>query len=198
MIDAHWAGEPASLLDIGCGLGAFLERSRIRHPTWSLNGTDIDQKAVAATEARVPGVVVTRAPADRLSHPNGSFDIVTAWDVIEHVEALSDVAFSIKAMLKPHGIFLFVVPVYDGILGPIVRLLDKVSDSMFTSACRVWWLDWAEGPFELGEWHGIFRYLFPGSHYVHWVTHRLRGHAPAILIVCRQDYGARRDLNSLD
>jgi len=183
VIDVRWAGGPADLLDLGCGRGAFLERAGLRHPTWGLYGTDIDAMGVETSQTRVPGAEVSLASADIQSHPDRSFDIVTAWDVIEHVEATNDVATSIGAMLRPGGLFLFVVPVYDGPLGWAVKALDKDPTHLHKQG-RNAWLEWAADRFEVIEWHGIFRYLIPGSHYIHHTTHRMRNAATAILVVC--------------
>ena len=183
VIGDHWEGEHADLLDVGCGLGSFLEQARLRHPIWELNGTDIDRTGVETTLARVPEAEVVNISADQQSHPDQCFDIVTAWDVLEHVEALNDAGDSIAAMLRPGGIFVFVVPVYDGPLGPVVEYLDKDPTHLHKRG-RDWWLDWAAERFDILDWHGIFRYLVPGGRYIHLSTQPLRRFSTAILVVC--------------
>ena len=183
VIGDHWDGRRAELLDVGCGLGSFLERARLRRPTWALNGTDVDRTGVETTRARVPEAKVTRVSADRQSHPDNCFDVVTAWDVLEHVEALNDAGDSIASMLRPGGLFVFVVPVYDGPLGQLVEFLDKDPTHLHKRG-RDWWLDWAAERFDVLDWHGIFRYLIPGGFYIHLTTHRTRRAATAILVVC--------------
>ena len=181
VIDRH-AERPGDLLDIGCGRGAFLERVAFRHPNWSLHGTDLNASGLEVTRARVPNANLTLSSADLRSHPNGSLSVITAWDVVEHVESLEDVASAVNGMLQPDGVFAFVVPVYDGPLGRAVEWLDKDPTHVHKEG-RDFWLDWAGDHFEILEWHGIFRYLV-GGYYIHLPTKRLRRQATAILLVC--------------
>jgi SAM-dependent methyltransferase len=185
VIDSHWAGGQAELLDIGCGLGSFLDRTHHRHPTWGLHGSDINRQGVEATQARVPRATVTLSSADTRSHPASTFDVVTAWDVVEHVESIDGVADSIDSMLKPRGLFFFVVPVYDGVLGKVVERLDKDPTHVHKRG-RDFWLDWAAGHFEVVDWHGVFRYLVAGRGYIHIHTRRFRRQGSAVLAVCRK------------
>jgi SAM-dependent methyltransferase len=185
VIDSHWTGGQAELLDVGCGLGSFLERAHLRHPAWLLHGTDINRQGVEATQARVPSAVVTMSSADTRSHPAATFDLVTAWDVVEHVAAADRVADSIDTMLRPGGLFFFVVPVYDGMLGKIVERLDQDPTHIHKRG-RDFWLDWAANRFEILEWHGIFRYLVADRWYAHIHTRLLRRQGSAVLIACRK------------
>ena len=83
------------------------------------------------------------------------------------------------------GCFVFTVPVYDGLSGPMVRLLDRDATHLHKWPRRRW-LDWAESHFSVIEWKGIFRYLLPGGYYLHLVVQGLRRHAPAIIVVARK------------
>jgi 2-polyprenyl-3-methyl-5-hydroxy-6-metoxy-1,4-benzoquinol methylase len=150
-----------------------------------LHGTDINRQGADATQARVPSATVTVSSAATRSHPAATFDIVTAWDVVEHVESLDRVADSVHSMLRPDGLFLFVVPVYDGLLGEVVERLDKDPTHIHKRG-RDFWLDWAAARFEILEWHGIFRYLVAGQWYAHVHTRRLRRQGSAVLITCRK------------
>ena len=179
------APQPAALLDIGCGRGAFLERAALRHPEWALNGTDVSHEGIDATQARVPHARLALASAEAKPHAEGSFDVITAWDVVEHVESLDDVASAVDSMLRPGGVFVFVVPVYDGVLGPLINRLDKDPTHIHKEG-RAFWLNWAAQHFEVLEWHGIFRYLIGAGPYVHYPTGRLRRQATAVLVYCRR------------
>jgi hypothetical protein len=91
-------------------------------------------------------------------------------------------------MLKPNGLFVFVVPVYDGLAGPAIRRLDKDPTHLHKEP-RDAWLEWANQHFDSIEWHGLTRYLF-GKFYFHASTTRFRRHTPAILVAAR---GVRAD-----
>jgi ubiquinone/menaquinone biosynthesis C-methylase UbiE len=183
VIDTHVPPGPKSLLDIGCGLGAFVERAAERHPDWSLAATDIDIEAVAETRRQIPKATILMASAEEAPFTSASFDVITAWDVFEHVPDVDAAARSVTHMLKPGGLLVFVVPVYDGVTGPLIRRLDK-DPTHVHKLSRATWVDWARDRFGEVEWHGLLRYLV-GRTYIHITTARLRRHTPAILVSCR-------------
>jgi 2-polyprenyl-3-methyl-5-hydroxy-6-metoxy-1,4-benzoquinol methylase len=111
--------------------------------------------------------------------------VVTTFDVIEHVPNPDAVARSAIEQLADGGCFVFVVPVYDGVTGPVIRLLDR-DPTHIHKWSRQRWLDWAAAHFSVVEWKGILRYLLPGGYYLHVVTRALRRHTPAIIVVARK------------
>ena len=171
------------ILDVGCGLGSFLERADRAHPDWTLAGSDIDDEGVTTTRIRVPRAIVHQASAEHHPFPPDSFDIITAWDVIEHVPDLGAVASAVARMLRPRGLFMFVVPVYDGVTGPLIRRLDKDPTHIHKQS-RAEWVAWAGMHFADVEWHGVVRYLV-GRSYLHVPTSRFRGQTPAIMVAAR-------------
>lgn len=173
--------EGLRLLDVGCGPGAFLAHLREHEPTWELAGSDVSRYALDQAADRLPGVELFRAGADQTPLPEGSCDVITAWDVIEHVPDLEAVGRAVAGMLRPGGVFLFLVPVYDGVTGPLVHLLDRDPTHVHKRG-RGFWLDWAAGRFEVVRWEGVVRFLLPGGIYLHRPTVRLRRLAPAILV----------------
>ena len=183
-IDARTSSGPKDLLDIGCGLGSFLARAAHRHPDWTFFGTDIEAEAISQTGGRLPEGTIVQASAEQTPFAAGSFDIITAWDVFEHVPDLGAVASSVSQMLRPRGLLVFVVPVYDGVTGPVIRRLDKDTTHLHKWS-RQDWVDWATSRFGDVEWHGLLRYLV-GRTYLHIPTVRARRHTPAILVSCRR------------
>ena len=175
---------PLSVLDVGCGLGTFLAHLRKSDPDrtrLSLTGIDVSEFAVAANTATYPVETFHVCDAEQIAGLRQAFDVVTAFDVLEHLQDPDGAASAISQSLLPGGAFHFVVPVYDGLLGPVVRLLDK-DETHVQLRSREWWLDWAASHFKVTEWLGIFRMLTPWNHYVHLPTRSLRKIAPAILI----------------
>ena len=176
------AGMPRpKVLDIGCAFGRFLSAL---DPTWRGYGVDVSTHAVDWAKDHVEGAQFA-VIGDETIPFDEHFDAITAWDVIEHVPDLDQIASEIQTHLKPNGAFVFVVPVYDGPLGPIVRALDGDPTHIHKNSRR-FWLDWAARHFEVETWWGIFRYLIPSGPYLHYPSHPLRRIAPAILIRARR------------
>lgn len=182
----RWAPpkRPLDLLDVGCGLGRFV--GSLPRDEYRRHATDVSRWAVERNRERYPQVSFRQAAATEKPFPEGSFDVVTAFDVIEHVPDLDAVAEAVASMLLPGGLFVFVVPVYDGLSGPIIRRLDRDPTHVHKRS-RGFWLDWAEERFEVLDWQGILRYLLPGGWYLHVPTRRFRGHTPAILVAARRE-----------
>lgn len=172
----------ARLLDVGCAFGAFVGALDER---WEAYGVDPSEYAIEAARRIVPRAQFANTRDGRMLVFDVPFDAITAWDVIEHIPNLDTVAQDVNAHLVRNGVFAFVVPVYDGLLGPVVNLLDGDPTHVHRKS-RAFWLDWAGRHFVVEEWWGIFRYLLPGGHYVHWPTHALRGVAPAIAVIARR------------
>ena len=168
------------VLDIGCAFGASLGEL---DPSWERYGMDVSQFAIDRASERVPGATFARADITTIPFP-GTFDIITAYDVIEHVPSLEGAAQSIRSKLRPNGAFLFVVPVYDGPAGLLVHLLDR-DETHLHKRSRAFWLEWAREHFQVVSSWGLVRYLLPGGFYVHLVTRTFRRWTPAIAILTR-------------
>lgn len=182
-IEAHMApGLPWRIHDIGCALGRFLGSLDAR---WSIYGTDVSEWALAEAAKSNPRGVFRVAAADDRRVFEEKFGVVTAFDVVEHVPDPDGVAQSVKEQLVDGGLFVFVVPVYDGLSGPLIRLLDR-DPSHLNKWPRTRWLEWASDHFVLVEWKGILRYLLPMKHYLHVTTRTFRHHTPAIIVVGRK------------
>ena len=146
-------------------------------------GIDISEYSVGEATRTVGSVNFAVASCTAIPF-RGPFHAIVAFDVIEHVPDLQAVAAFVNSELDRRGVFVFVVPVYDGPLGGVVRLLDKDPTHVHKNA-RQFWLDWARQNFELISWTGIFRYLLPMGPYINWPTRGLRRVSPAIAVAVR-------------
>ena len=172
---------PARVLDIGCAFGAFLSAL---NPGWQRFGTDVSLFATEKAARAHPDITFARAGVDEIPFP-GPFDVITAFDVIEHIPSLDSVASAVRSRLAPEGRFVFVVPVYDGPTGPIIRALDH-DETHVHKRSRDFWLAWSGEHFTLVEWCGVYRYLVPAIGYAHFPTRVLRRFTPAIAVVARR------------
>jgi SAM-dependent methyltransferase len=182
-IDEHTDhATPRIIHDLGCAFGTFLGSL---DTTWSIYGSDVSAYAIDQAARDHPHGTFRVGDASREPVFPGPFGVVTAFDVIEHVPDLDRLARAVNGQLLDRGIFVFVVPVYDGLSGPIIRLLDRDPTHIHKWA-RHRWLSWARSHFELLDWTGIVRYLLPTRHYLHQVSRRMRDHSPAIIVACRK------------
>ena len=168
------------VLDLGCAFGYFLEAL---NEDYVKVGMDMSHHAIAEAVRRVPHARL--AVADCARPPFAlRCDAIVALDVLEHVPALDQACEFIQRSLAPDGVFLFVVPVYDGILGPVVEWLDRDPTHVHKRS-RDWWLDWANRNFEVIAWTGILRYLIAPGCYIHLPGRATRQIAPAIAVVAK-------------
>ena len=167
-------------IDVGCGLGIWPGYLSQTEPKWSVVGMDVDPGVVEGNARRFPNVTfqVGRAGDGTPAEP---YDLLTAMDVLEHVPHVEHQFGAICGWLNREGLLAFVVPVYDGPLGPIVHLLDNDPTHIHKWGRRKW-LELAEQHLEGIEWHGVFRLLLPWGYYVHFPSRLLRSVAPAIMV----------------
>ncbi len=176
----EWCVRPR-ILDIGCAFGLFLSSLEDR---WDCYGEDASAYAIQKAKERSPSVCFGIPLGGQ--HPfAGPFDAITAWDVLEHVAQLDELLRWISSNLAAGGTFAFVVPVYDGPTGPLIRLLDRDPTHVHKHG-RDHWLALSGEIFELVEWWGIYRFLFPGGFYMHLVTRSLRRCTPALACLMRR------------
>jgi SAM-dependent methyltransferase len=107
---------PLRILDAGCGTGGMLDLYRT-WPDAEITGLDFSPDALRFSHnrghQRLVGGDLTLLP-----FRTSSFDVVTALDVIEHVEADSRALAEIARVLRPGGILVATVPAYQFLWGP--------------------------------------------------------------------------------
>lgn len=97
--------EGKRILDVGAGTGDFL--SICKKNGWAITG--IEPSANARAIAHKKGISLEE---DIYSLPLNSFDIITLWHVLEHVENLQEYIVQLQKLLKPNGVLLIAVPNY--------------------------------------------------------------------------------------
>jgi len=114
-----------ALLDIGCGTGANLPLLKeLVDANGQLVGADFSPLALRYARQQLgngslgvdgaasPRLSLLQADAARLPFADNSFDLVTALDVLEHVENDSAALSEITRVLVPGGAFIWSVPAY--------------------------------------------------------------------------------------
>ena len=97
------------ILDIGCGTGAMLDELA---PFGTVVGADFSPEALQFCVTRGVGVDLTRADVRRLPFADASFDVVTAMDIIEHIDDDKAASCEIFRVLKPGGRLYVTVPAF--------------------------------------------------------------------------------------
>lgn len=95
----------AAILDLGCGTGAWL--ARLMAPGRTLVGVDLEREQFGLSEARC---VTCNLDRDDLPLEARSFDLVSALEVIEHLENPGRLVAQAARVLKPGGRFLLSTP----------------------------------------------------------------------------------------
>lgn len=109
-------GGAQSALEVGCGTGGMLEVLRMLLPGASVVG--VEPSAPAALLAESSGCVVDVAYFEALPHPDASFDLLLALDVLEHCENEKESLDEAWRVLRPGGTLLLTVPAMPSMWGP--------------------------------------------------------------------------------
>lgn len=91
---------PGKLLDVGCYTGVFPQLARAAG--WEAYGVEPSQWAASVAAARLPGKISQGYLADA-QFDEASFDVITSWDVIEHVTNPQREITLMARLLKPGG-----------------------------------------------------------------------------------------------
>lgn len=97
------------VLDIGCGSGLMLNALDEVGQTF---GMDMSDEAISFSKEVFDGRVEKGALPDQLPYQENFFDLITALDVIEHIDNDTDSISAIRALLAPGGKAIFTVPAY--------------------------------------------------------------------------------------
>jgi SAM-dependent methyltransferase len=99
-------GRPA--LDVGCGTGAFLKEL-----SGSWNAWGMDTSELAIEYARRRGLTqLVRGTLEAYPHPEHRFDLITALDVIEHIQDDVAVLRQMRDRLTSGGTIIVTVPAH--------------------------------------------------------------------------------------
>jgi 2-polyprenyl-3-methyl-5-hydroxy-6-metoxy-1,4-benzoquinol methylase len=108
LIERHRHG--GAILDIGCSSGGFL--STMQGSTWQLYGIEMDASTAQRARKNTGAEVFTGDAMEAVFAPE-SFDVITTFDVLEHVYQPEQFLGKIKRWLKPGGIYYTMLPNID-------------------------------------------------------------------------------------
>jgi 2-polyprenyl-3-methyl-5-hydroxy-6-metoxy-1,4-benzoquinol methylase len=99
------------ILDVGCGIGLFLVEAQKRG--WEVYGTEFTDKAIEICEKN--GIRMQQGKLDPTWYKEGMFDIVTSFEVIEHINNPVEEVRNINKILRPGGLFYFTTPNFNAL-----------------------------------------------------------------------------------
>ncbi|MDK9709089.1 MAG: class I SAM-dependent methyltransferase [Desulforhopalus sp.] len=105
------------LLEIGCGTGYVLTCISKSFPEAKLSGSEIYVAGLEFAAARLPSAKFMQMDARNIPFEN-EFDLIGAFDVLEHIKEDEDVLTQMYAALKPNGIMLLTVPQHEWLWSP--------------------------------------------------------------------------------
>jgi len=101
--------ETSSLMEVGCGTGFVLSGIARRFPQIRLVGSEIYTSGLTFAAQRLPEAELVQMDARSLPYI-AEFDVVSAFDVIEHIQEDEQVLHNIYRAIKPGGGCLITVP----------------------------------------------------------------------------------------
>lgn len=97
---------PGRLLDIGCGVGDFLVQ--VKKHGWEVQGIELSDDAKNIAEQRLG--FRPKGPSDYALFEDHSFDVISLWHVLEHIDDLHFQTKEILRLLKPGGRLIIALP----------------------------------------------------------------------------------------
>ena len=96
------------LLDIGCGVGDFIHTAE--EQGWQCTGVEPSQDAKAIAKKRIKAEILSSEDLEQI--PNETFDVITMWHVLEHVDDLKWQMAQLQRLIKKGGRIVIALPNY--------------------------------------------------------------------------------------
>lgn len=103
LVQKHSLQKPSSILDYGCGTGAFLLECK-KH---GMKTTGVEPSSTARAQANEK---TGDQVASDILEVNDTVDVISLWHVLEHVSNLNETVVRLKNHLKENGTMFIAVP----------------------------------------------------------------------------------------
>lgn len=107
-----------SFLEVGCGTGYVLSGVSKEFPRATLLGSEIFTAGLSFAAARLPSVNFIQMDARNIPYRE-EFDVIGAFDVLEHIEDDMAVLREVRAALKANGFVFMTVPQHNWLWSPV-------------------------------------------------------------------------------
>lgn len=133
--EAGLARPGARLLDVGCGRGAFLDVAKTQG--MSTSGLELAEDAARAARARGHRVVLGSATGEAWAL--GEADVITFWDVLEHLDEPGRALALAAGRLAPCGSLVILTPFIGSVWDVFGRFIFIVSGRRAAHLLRMCW-----------------------------------------------------------
>ncbi|HWY79977.1 MAG TPA: class I SAM-dependent methyltransferase [Candidatus Sulfotelmatobacter sp.] len=99
--------KPGNVLDVGCAMGFFMDVC-VQHG-WQVEGVEISEFAAEYVKNKL-GYRIHTGDFQKVALPKETYDLITLWDVIEHVPDPVATLKKIYTLLKPGGMLVLTTP----------------------------------------------------------------------------------------
>jgi SAM-dependent methyltransferase len=106
-----------NLIDVGCGDGFFLVEAKKRN--WNVFGTEFTDQAIS--NCRSKAIEMTRSPLNPENYPPDFFDVVTSFEVFEHINTPKQELSSFNKILRTGGLLYLTTPNFNSVSRIILR-----------------------------------------------------------------------------
>ncbi|MBC8473972.1 MAG: class I SAM-dependent methyltransferase [Candidatus Omnitrophica bacterium] len=135
--------DKGKILDIGCATGWFLKD--MQSEGWNICGIEPSKTMIKYAKDKL-GLDIINTDLENLNLPESCFDVVTMWDVLEHIPRPDIQLSKTKKMLKKNGVLIIKVPDIGGIIPQIAILLYKITLGTFRLPVRILFNTYEEYP----------------------------------------------------
>jgi len=99
-----------ALLDVGCGIGGWLEFSNSHFTCYGFDASAVQAQYAAKKFPNVRCATSFSSYKDQFDDRLPEFDLITLWDVLEHIRSPIAFAFELSEGLSADGLFFASVP----------------------------------------------------------------------------------------
>ena len=100
------------ILDIGCGTGLFLKKAR--EEKWNVFGIELSEIAIDYAKKNY-NLDLIKGELKDVKFPDGYFDVITMWEVIEHLQNPKEELKEIFRILREGGLLFLSTPNFNSL-----------------------------------------------------------------------------------
>jgi len=104
------------LLDIGCNIGLFLNCAK--EAGFEVEGIELNKESAEFGRNHFK-LQIHSTPLEEINFPEQSFDVITMYDVLEHIPDLHKALSTVKRILKPGGVLVVQSPNIESLMASL-------------------------------------------------------------------------------